>query len=136
MRRTYIALVLTPLLVSGVFGIGALVAFPFMLLMTAAVALPLLLFFKRIKQLNWWIAVLGVAADCNLIHLDEVKVDHLGEDGGFGTADVDSGASSGDTGVEASGLEHSSDCARDRSVAGDSEAVFGGSGGGGTLRAA
>jgi hypothetical protein len=61
MRRTYIALILTPLLVSGVFGIGALVAFPFMLLMTAAVALPLLLFFKRIKQLNWWIAVLGGA---------------------------------------------------------------------------
>jgi hypothetical protein len=49
------------------------------------------------------------AADWNLTHFDEVKVDHLGEDGGLGTADVDSGASSGDTGLEASGLEHSSD---------------------------
>jgi len=57
MRRTYIALILAPLLVSGIFGIFALVAFPFMLLMTCVVALPLLLWFKRIERMNWWIAV-------------------------------------------------------------------------------
>jgi hypothetical protein len=51
-----------------------------------------------------WLAIF-VAADCNLTHLDDVKVDHLGKYGGFGTADADSGASSRDTGVEASGLE-------------------------------
>jgi hypothetical protein len=77
-----------------------------------------------------------VAADCNLIHLDGVKVDHLGEDGGFGTADAEPGASSGDTGVKASGLEYSSDSARDRPVASDGAAVFAGSEGGGALRAA
>src|SRR5579862_3783242 len=61
MRRAYIALLLAPLLVSGIFGIGALVAFPLMLLMTCVVALPLLLWLKRIERLNWWIAVLGGA---------------------------------------------------------------------------
>jgi hypothetical protein len=35
-------------------------------------------------------SLIGVAADCNLTHLDGVKVDHLGKDGGFGTADADS----------------------------------------------
>jgi hypothetical protein len=61
MRRTYIALLLAPLLVSAVFGIFALVAFPLMLLMTCVVALPLLLWLKRIERLNWWIAVTGGA---------------------------------------------------------------------------
>jgi hypothetical protein len=61
MRRTLIALILAPLLVSSVFGIFALLAFPWMLLMTFVVALPLLLFFKRIERLNWWIAVMGGA---------------------------------------------------------------------------
>ena len=61
MRRTYIALLLAPLLVSGVFGIFALVAFPLMLLMTCVVALPLLLWLKHIERLNWWIAVTGGA---------------------------------------------------------------------------
>jgi hypothetical protein len=61
MRRMYIALFLAPLLVSGIFGIFALVAFPLMLLMTCVVALPLLLWFKRIERLNWWIALIGGA---------------------------------------------------------------------------
>lgn len=52
MRRTLIALVLAPLLVSSVFGIFALLAFPWMLLITFVAALPLLLFFKSIEQLN------------------------------------------------------------------------------------
>jgi hypothetical protein len=57
MRHALIALVLTPLLVSGSFGIFALIAFPFMLFMTIAVALPLLFFFRRIGRLAWWHAV-------------------------------------------------------------------------------
>lgn len=61
MRRTYIALVVAPLLVSAVFGIFALVAFPLMLLMTCVVALPLLLWLRRIERLNWWVAVTGGA---------------------------------------------------------------------------
>ena len=61
MRRVLIALILAPLLVSSVFGIFALLAFPWMLLMTFVVALPLLLLFKRIERLNWWIAVMGGA---------------------------------------------------------------------------
>jgi hypothetical protein len=61
MRRALIALVLAPLLVSSVFGIFALLAFPWMLLMTIVVALPLLLLFQRIGRLNWWIAVMGGA---------------------------------------------------------------------------
>jgi hypothetical protein len=61
MRRTYIALLLAPLLVSAVFGIFALVAFPLMLLMTCVVALPLLPWLKRIKRLNWWITLTGGA---------------------------------------------------------------------------
>src|SRR5579883_1683595 len=77
-----------------------------------------------------------VAADCNVTHPVEVKVDHLGEDGGFGTADADSGASSGDTGVEASGLEHSRDCSRDRAVASDGTAVFARSSGSWAIRPA
>jgi hypothetical protein len=61
MRRALIALVLAPLLVSGVFGIFALIAFPFMLLMAFAVALPLLFFFRRMGRLAWWHAVLSGA---------------------------------------------------------------------------
>jgi hypothetical protein len=61
MRRALIALVLAPLLASGVFGIFALIAFPFMLLMTFAVALPLLFFFRRMRRLAWWHAALSGA---------------------------------------------------------------------------
>jgi hypothetical protein len=63
MRRTYLALLLAPLLVSVVFfGVAALIAFPIMALMTGVVALPLLLWLKRIEQLDWWVAVTGGAA--------------------------------------------------------------------------
>jgi len=61
MRRTYLALLLAPVIVSGLFGIFALMALPMMLLITGVVALPLLLWFRRIEQLNWWIAVTGGA---------------------------------------------------------------------------
>jgi hypothetical protein len=61
MRRTYIALFLAPLIVSSVFGFFALWAFPLLLLMTCHVALPLLLWFRRMEQLNWWVAVIGGA---------------------------------------------------------------------------
>src|ERR1700743_334692 len=76
-----------------------------------------------------------VTADCNVIHPVRVKVDHLSENGGFGTAHADSGASSGSEGVEASGQEHPGDCTRDGAVAGDGAAVFAGSGSNQALRA-
>jgi hypothetical protein len=38
-----------------------------------------------------------VSADVKLTHCAEVKVTHLGDDGGFLAVDVDPGASSGDT---------------------------------------
>lgn len=59
MRRTFIALVLAPLLVSCLFGIFALWAFPMMLVVTFVIALPLTLWFKHIRRLNWWIALVG-----------------------------------------------------------------------------
>jgi len=65
-----------------------------------------------------------VSADVILSRLAEVKVDHLSEDGGFGTADADSGASRGSTGIKASGQEHSSDRARAWIVARDGATVF------------
>ena len=63
MRRALIALVLAPLLVSGVFGIFALVALPFMLIISFAIGLPALLLMKRIQHLSWWAALL-VGACC------------------------------------------------------------------------
>lgn len=77
-----------------------------------------------------------VTADRNVTHPAGVKVDHLGEDGGFGTAHADSGASSGDTGIEAPGVESARDSARDGPLARDRAAASGGSGASGTLRAA
>src|ERR1700757_3050317 len=66
-----------------------------------------------------------VSADSILTHVAEVKVDHLSEDGGFfRTAHADSGASRGDSGIEASGDGHPSDCEGTRAVAWDSPAVF------------
>jgi hypothetical protein len=59
-----------------------------------------------------------VSADLILTHVAEVKVDHLGEDGGFfRTAHADSGASRGDSGIEASGDGHPSDREGTRAVA-------------------
>jgi len=78
----------------------------------------------------------AVTADCNVTHPVGVKVDHLGKDGGFGTAHADSGASSGDTSIEAPGIEYSRDSARDRPVAGDGAAAFTRSGSSVALRAA
>jgi len=77
----------------------------------------------------------AVAADCNVTHRAKVKVDHLGEDGGFGTAHADSGASRGSEGIEASGEEHPGDRARDGAVPRDGAAVFTGAGGLEVLRA-
>src|SRR5580698_2402704 len=74
-----------------------------------------------------------VSADCNVTHRVRVKVDHLGEEGGFGTAHADSGASSGSEGIEASGQEHQGDCARDGAIACDGAAVFAGPGSGQAL---
>src|SRR5579872_1750319 len=70
-----------------------------------------------------------VTASRNVTHPDRVKVGHLGEDGGFGTAHADSGASRGSEGIEATRVEHPSDRARDGSVARDRAAVSGGAGG-------
>lgn len=66
MRRAAIALFLAPLLVSSIFGIFALIAFPVMVGISFAVALPLLCLLKRIERLKWWIALLagGFCATC------------------------------------------------------------------------
>jgi len=77
-----------------------------------------------------------VSADVILVRPVEVKVDHLSEDGGFEAAiDADSGASRGDTGIEASGNGYSRDCARARTISGDGAAISAGSEGD-SLRAA
>lgn len=57
MRRIWIAFLLAPLVSSA--ALGALIAYPFMLLATAIVAVPLFLAFRRIGWLEWWHAVLG-----------------------------------------------------------------------------
>jgi hypothetical protein len=59
---------------------------------------------------------LPVSAEVILAQLAEVKVDHLVEDGGFGTAHADSGADRGDTSVEASRQRDSRDRSRAWSV--------------------
>jgi hypothetical protein len=61
MRRTFIALILAPLLVSAPLGAGAFFAFPVMLVVTIVITLPLLLILKRIRWLNWWIALISGA---------------------------------------------------------------------------
>ena len=65
----------------------------------------------------------GVAAEVILDHVAEVKVDHLGEDGGLWTADADSGAICGDTGVEPSRQVNQGNRARLRYFADDSAAL-------------
>lgn len=92
--------------------------------------------FKGRAEISKIITDLNVTADCNVTHRAGVKVDHLGEDGGFGTAHADSGASSGDTGIEAPGPEHPRDCAGDWPVARDGAAASGRSGQSGPIRAA
>ena len=42
---------------------------------------------------------IGVGADAKLTHVAEVKLPHLGNDGGLFAANVDPGASSGDSGI-------------------------------------
>ncbi len=51
-----------------------------------------------------------VNADVKLTRVAEVKLTHLGEDGGFGTAYVDPGAARGDSGVVSARQEHQRDC--------------------------
>ena len=53
---------------------------------------------------------LTVNADVKLTRVAEVKLTHLGEDGGFGTAYVDPGAVRGDSGVVSARQEHQRDC--------------------------
>jgi hypothetical protein len=73
-------------------------------------------------------SLLCVSADVILNRPVEVKVDHLSEDGGFEAAiDADSGASRGDTGIEASGDGYSRDSARARTISGNGAAVSAGS---------
>jgi hypothetical protein len=55
-------------------------------------------------------AAMIVSADVRLTHIVEVKLTHLVEDGGFGTAYVDPGAVRGDSGVVSTGQEHQRDC--------------------------
>ncbi len=52
----------------------------------------------------------SVNADVKLTRVAEVKLTHLGEDGGFGTAYVDPGAVRGDSGVVSARQEHQRDC--------------------------
>lgn len=61
MKRALLALFIAPVLVSGVFGVGALVVLPFMLAITAVFALPLLFLLRRLSRLNWWHALLAGA---------------------------------------------------------------------------
>ena len=69
-------------------------------------------------------SLVAVSAEVILAQLAEVKVDHLVEDGGFGTAHADSGADRGDTSVEASRQGDSRDRSRAWSVADYRATVF------------
>jgi hypothetical protein len=61
MRRALAALVLTPFAVSLCFGVFAVIIFPFMLVVTLCVALPILYFLRRRRWLQWWHALLAGA---------------------------------------------------------------------------
>ena len=64
------------------------------------------------KLICLWPICDAVSADVKLTHCAEVKVTHLGEDGGlFGAADVDPGASSGNTSNGPKGRECQSNSA-------------------------
>lgn len=83
MRRALLALFLTPAFLSAVFGVFALVIFPFMFVVTLVVALPLFLLLKNLRTLSWWHALIAgafcglffVAFDTSLSHT--FNPDHL-----------------------------------------------------------
>jgi len=59
MRRALIALFVAPLLVSLMFGVFALLAFPVMVVVTVVLALPLFFLLRKAQWLRWWHAVLA-----------------------------------------------------------------------------
>ncbi len=61
MRRVWVAFFLAPLVASLSFGIFALIAYPLMLVITIAFAVPLFFILKRMQWLNWWHALLAGA---------------------------------------------------------------------------
>ncbi len=62
MTRAWIAIILAPTIVGiALFGIFALIAVPIMVVITATIAVPLFLLFKRMQRLNWWHAFLSGA---------------------------------------------------------------------------
>jgi hypothetical protein len=83
------------------------------------------IWYKRLERERFsWPTMTDVTAGVKLDPLAEVKVDPLVNDGGFRTADADTGASSGDSGIEASRQGCSKDCTRVGRVAHDGAAVF------------
>ena len=73
MRRALLALFLAPLVVSACFGLFALVVYPFMLLVTVCVALPLFFFLRGRRWLKWWHALLaGALCGASFVALDTV----------------------------------------------------------------
>jgi hypothetical protein len=66
MTRIVAAFVLAPLLASVFFfRVFAIVAFPFMLVVTLVLAVPLFLLLRRVQRLSWWHALLA-GAFCGL----------------------------------------------------------------------
>lgn len=59
MVRSLVALFLSPLLVSLLFGVYVIIALPIMLVITLVVALPLFLVLRRLRWLQWWHACLA-----------------------------------------------------------------------------
>ena len=59
MRRVWIAFFLAPLMVSLPFGKFALIAYPIMLAITLAFAVPLFFLLRRMQWLDWWHALLA-----------------------------------------------------------------------------
>jgi hypothetical protein len=59
MQRAMIAFVVAPLLGSMLFGVAAVVAFPFMLGITGGVAIPLFFLLRKHRRLEWWHALLA-----------------------------------------------------------------------------
>jgi hypothetical protein len=80
MRRALLALFLTPLFASTIFGLLAIVVYPFMLIVTLCVALPIFFFLRRRRWLEWWHALLAgticavsyIAADAALSYAPDV----------------------------------------------------------------
>jgi hypothetical protein len=65
MARAAVAFLIAPLLISLLFGPGAVFAYPIMLAITVVVAMPLFVILQKFKLLNWWHAALSGAA-CSL----------------------------------------------------------------------